>query len=433
MSANVLSVSSKFDVFAPKPVQTSILETTEVEYKPLAPVDQTDLEFSIPSDHDTYIDLDIKLYVRGKLTSSDGKDLDEKDFTAVTNNFLHSLFSQCSITLNGVCVTQSTEFYNYRSYLETLLSYGSDAAQTHLTNAFWYLDTGDMLPHDPTAAAKNIGFNERYNKIKQSKEVELYGRIHSDICNAAQYLVPGVSLQIRFTKAHQNFFLMNKDPDSKTVFKFLDAKLFVNRVKPSPVQLIAHNTALNQGLAAHYNITKVELKSFTFASGTQSLSIDNAVLGPLPKRILITMVKNKDFLGSVESNPYNFRHYKLSNFAMYVNGKQLPSEGLSTNFGHAKTAVMGYRTIFKGSGIHHSDASNQITLDMFVNGYFMLLFDLTPDQAASEGHMSHASNGHIRLDLKFAEALPEALNILLYLEYESSVRVNPDRTVAIDY
>jgi hypothetical protein len=39
---------------------------------------------------------------------------------------------------------------------------------------------------------------------------------------------------------------------------------------------------------------------------------------------------------------------------------------------------------------------------MFINGYFMLIFDLTPDQAASEGYVSPASNGHIRLDLKFA-------------------------------
>jgi hypothetical protein len=158
MSVNVLSVSSKFDVFAPKPVQTTILETTEMEYKPLAPMDQTDLEFSIPSDYDNYIDLDIKLYVRGKLTTSDGKDLDEKDFTAVTNNFLYSLFSQCSISLNNVCVSQSTELYNYRSYLETLLTFGRDAVQTHLTNAFWYLDAGEMLPHDPTAAAINSAF-----------------------------------------------------------------------------------------------------------------------------------------------------------------------------------------------------------------------------------------------------------------------------------
>jgi hypothetical protein len=98
MSASILSVSSEFDVFAPKPVQTSILETTEVEYKPIVPITQSDLEFNIPSYHDTYIDLDIKLYVRGKITASDGKDLDVKDFTVVTNNFLDSLFGQCSIS-----------------------------------------------------------------------------------------------------------------------------------------------------------------------------------------------------------------------------------------------------------------------------------------------------------------------------------------------
>jgi hypothetical protein len=145
------------------------------------------------------------------------------------------------------------------------------------------------------------------------------------------------------------------------------------------------------------------------------------------------MVKNKYFLGSVDSNPYNFRHYKLSNFAMYVNGKHVPIEGLYTNFGHEKTSVMAYRTVFKESGIHHSDAGNQIRHDMFVNGYFMLLFDITPDQAASEGHVSPASNGHIRLDLKFAGALPEALNSLLYLEYDSSVRIDANRTVSSDY
>jgi len=48
--------------------------------------------------------------------------------------------------------TQASEPYHYRCYLETLLTYGSDAAASHLTNSFWYLYGGDMLPCDPTAA-----------------------------------------------------------------------------------------------------------------------------------------------------------------------------------------------------------------------------------------------------------------------------------------
>jgi hypothetical protein len=50
---------------------------------------------------------------------------------------------------------------------------------------------------------------------------------------------------------------------------------------------------------------------------------------------------------------------------------------------------MGYRTLFEGWGIHHSNAGLQITHDMYIAGYFMLLFDMTPDLSASEGHVTY--------------------------------------------
>jgi hypothetical protein len=67
---------------------------------------------------------------------SSGKDVDLTDTTAVANNLLHSLFSQCTVTLNGVPVTQSQEHYNYRAYLESLFTYGTDAASSHLSNSY---------------------------------------------------------------------------------------------------------------------------------------------------------------------------------------------------------------------------------------------------------------------------------------------------------
>jgi len=59
-----VSISSEFDIFARKPIQTAVLETVETVYKPIAPVEQSYLEFLIPDDLDTYIDLHIKLYSR---------------------------------------------------------------------------------------------------------------------------------------------------------------------------------------------------------------------------------------------------------------------------------------------------------------------------------------------------------------------------------
>jgi len=127
-------VGTELDIFYRKPVQSAVLETTETIYKPIASVDQSDIEFSVPRHSDTYIDLDLKLFIKGKLTKKDGTDLDNTDFTAGINNFLHSLFSQCSISVNGPQITQATKLYNYRAYIETLLTCGSDAAASHLTN-----------------------------------------------------------------------------------------------------------------------------------------------------------------------------------------------------------------------------------------------------------------------------------------------------------
>ena len=54
--------------------------------------------------------------------------MDLTDTTAVANDLLIFLFSKCTVMLNVVPVTQSHEHYNYRAYLETFVSYGTDAA-----------------------------------------------------------------------------------------------------------------------------------------------------------------------------------------------------------------------------------------------------------------------------------------------------------------
>jgi hypothetical protein len=179
----------------------------------IASVDQSDLQFVIPGDVDSYLDLDITLYVKGKLVKPEGSDLDNTDFTAGTNNFLHSLFSQCSITLNGTQITRASELCNYRAYIETLLTYGTDAAASHITNAYWYAESANLLPCASTAAyartQSNTGFIDRWDRMKQCEVIELYGRIYADICNVPLYLLSNFKIEITFTKARTSFFLMN--------------------------------------------------------------------------------------------------------------------------------------------------------------------------------------------------------------------------------
>ena len=147
--------------------------------------------------------------------------------TLTTRRWRTVTYIPCSVSaasLNVVTITPAADLYQYRAYLETLLTYSRDAAALHLTNTFRYLDNGDMLHCDPSATytdATNKGFIARWNRIKQNKEVEMVGRSHSDICNVPTHLLPGVRMQIKLTKARREFFLVNKDADSKVIFKFL--------------------------------------------------------------------------------------------------------------------------------------------------------------------------------------------------------------------
>ena len=61
------------------------------------------------------------------------------------NNFLHSLFSQVDVTLNGTLITSSMNTYAYRAYLETLLSYGPAAKRSQLTASLFYKDEAGKL------------------------------------------------------------------------------------------------------------------------------------------------------------------------------------------------------------------------------------------------------------------------------------------------
>ena len=99
-----------------------------------------------------------------------------------------------------------------------------------------------------------------WKRVNKSQEIQIYCRLHTDICNVPRFLPPGVRIQIRLTNAKPSSYLMNKDPESKVVFKFLDVQLLVNRVRSSPSILVAHETTFGHKVKARYNVTRVELK-----------------------------------------------------------------------------------------------------------------------------------------------------------------------------
>ena len=92
------------------------------------------IEFTISAENSNYVDLaNTFLYVRASVTAADGTDLEEDVEISPECNFLHTMWSQIDVYLNGSLVTQSNNNYPYRSYIENLFSFGQDAKSSQLS------------------------------------------------------------------------------------------------------------------------------------------------------------------------------------------------------------------------------------------------------------------------------------------------------------
>jgi hypothetical protein len=225
----------------------------------------------------------------------------------MVKHLLQSLFSQCIVFLNGVSGSLSKDLCNYRAYLETLFTYGHDASQSHLTNAFCYPVEGDVSAKNPPAHAKNHGYQDLF-KLPNKIEVEMYGRFHGELFNVARLLLPGVEFQIKLTKSKGDVFLMRSKVETGAL-RFLGDTLQVSHANRSPTIQLPRANFLEKVNVRH--MMRIALKTPNFGASSKSVSTDNAVLGNLPKSLLFTMLRNADFTGSVDNNPYHFRHFGL--------------------------------------------------------------------------------------------------------------------------
>ncbi|XP_067203273.1 uncharacterized protein F54H12.2-like [Linepithema humile] len=237
---------------------------------------------------------------------------------------------------------------------------------------------------------------------------------------------------MRLVRSKDSFCLMESNSLSK--IRLLDASLLVRRAKISPGVLLSHARMLSK-TTAKYPLTKVEVKTFTIHAGLIGESIDNVILGQLPKRVIVGFVDNRAFNGDRKLNPFNFKNYGINFFSLYADGMQIPSRPLQPNFSKDEGLyVEAYHTLFSGTGIHFLNEGNSISREDYGQGYTLFAFDLTPDLSAHcAGHWNLVKHGSLRLEVKFEKALTATVNCIVYAEFDNILEIDSSRQVIVDF
>ena len=469
---------SEVDLFRVPPTQQSLERGRWIDYAPLSSVENANSAITfLIAGTDEYIDLSKTiLTVTGKITKKDGTsklDSNDQSNVAPVNNFLHSLFRQVDVYLNGKQVTPAMGTYAYRSYIETLLNYDVSAKQSQFSSALYYKDTAgqmDMvgaLPatkvlnfklanDDPSAVGANAstkyyvtgtgnqGFAKRHQFIKNGNRFVLSGPIFSDIFMTDRLLLNMMDVKVVLNRSSDAFSLMDlNDPTIEPKVQLTDVVLKVRKVKVDQSVSDGVERMLKQ-TPALYPIRRVECKILTIPANQPNTRQDNIFSGIIPNSFVVGLVHVDATTGEYDKNPYNFQHFGVTSVSLTANGQEIPFKLLTLKYPKDANGKIdpandteldfdeAYNTLFSGTGKIYSNAGLDITREDYPGGYALYAFDLTPDMCKSADYFNTVQRGSLTLALTFGDSKDHAIGMVCYGDFENIIRIDSERNAIYD-
>jgi len=185
--------------------------------------------FSIPTSDDYYGLKELRFQVKVRLTDPAAgyqglkanladSDANNTRNTYCVNNFGHSIFRDITLSMNGVFMTEQSNTYHYRAYLETLLNYSRDEGATKLAPRGWVNQLNVIAEMGATGANSDIPTNSNWSGNTELRALTsrllsenwhiFIIRPHLPALKTGKCLVPGVQLDFELFLNPNTVYLM---------------------------------------------------------------------------------------------------------------------------------------------------------------------------------------------------------------------------------
>jgi len=342
-----------------------------------------------------YIDLRrSRLYLKLKIEKSDGSALQPKGKTGIINLPLKSLFSHIDVYMNNKLVSMNSNNYPRKTYLNVILSSGSDEQNSQLQSQLYMKDDAPM-----DSFTLNAGVINRYQYTKESKSFELEGNLMEDCLNLQSYLISGVDVYIKLFRSASPFIFMSEEPKPEYKLKILDVVFKCARVKLDPGVILNHRKQI-QETPARYLINRSHVTQNVIPKGSTEFFWDSMFPKSLPSKVVFGLVSQKAANGDYTTNPFNFQHFNMSEVNLKVNGVDIYGSPLKLDFGDSRNYTTAYVRLFDICEKWNKDAGLNISLENFGQGDTLIGFSLEPNDF-QEDFLNLVKHGHARLEMRF--------------------------------
>ncbi|EFO89272.1 hypothetical protein CRE_16326 [Caenorhabditis remanei] len=273
-----------------------------------------------------------------------------------------TFFNQIKLSFNNVQVYDSS-YYNFKSYILTLLGENSDTKDGYLTAAGWQ----DHEDDDQRA-------------LTDKNHLDLCAPLLLEPFQTERLLVPHINIQLTLYRSSDTF-CMQSTKDTKAELEITDLKLHMQGRLELPFSTLYHDI--------------------------------------IPRRIIVGLLDPETV---VTKDSLKFDHFNLSDIQIDAGGTMYPAQPIHCDFENKNYAEAFARFYEELGGV--SDGCNpRISYKMYREGFTFFVFNLSAIDSSNAWEL--VKSGSTQLFLRFAKKTPTGgLNVLVLSQFDGMFEID---------
>jgi hypothetical protein len=432
------AISSALSFFDIPDTNVSVSSSSVVEFQTLNPVIHAPFNFKIAANQ-CYFDLS-RCYVLVELqifredsTKPEGLAvLAADDNVSVCQLIGHTLWKNCKVKINGQQMFESNSLMAYKSLFDFTLSFPQEVKDSYLGLAGYYVD-------DETSQTSKGGFEKRKALFAGSRVAQLIAKLNIDLCNQPRYLVNQCEVEIELQPNDSDFLIIAPIPADRATDKTYSPPRY--RLVVRDCRLYCRKLDLMESVS--YDINKeLEKKPAIYPLRRTSLrsvfiTADHThFTGPLwtdqvPKRVIIGLVANENFVGKQTSSPFQFNHNKVREITLTASGIRVPAVPYDLDFVNKKFG-RAFLDMNEALGFAGTMQTNGISMQRYAEGgccFFVFNLSSSGEDNGSDT-FDLVRAGVTEVKVTFHEPVPAGGIMLVAMgEHESLFLIDKFRTI----
>ncbi|EFO98746.1 hypothetical protein CRE_13237, partial [Caenorhabditis remanei] len=319
-----------------------------------------------------------KTYVSFKLKLKNAEEDPDTPPIQYTNFIGATFFDQVKVTFNNVPVYDS-DYYAYKSYIQTLLGENTETKEGFLSTAGW---------RDPNSKDARV--------LTTKSELDLYAPLLLECFQTDRLLIPHVDIQLTLYR-NSDAFCLQSSKDTKAELEIFDLKLHMRAIDVVPSATLALENRLRTA-PAQYPFTLSKVKIIGVPEGRFELPFSTIYHDIVPRRIIIGLLNpNAD----VTKDSLEFPHFDVSEIQLNAGGNAYPPQPIQCDFEN-KSYAQALARLYDELGCVSNKTCPCITYKMFRSGHTFFVFNIAPIDTSNSWELVQA--GCTQLLLRFKKS-----------------------------